>query len=296
MKAFVFLAICGAAYKPKLPVGIATLDSEPVTLEPICRVWPWHPQCQYPFARYYTAMRSKVTLEPICRVWPWHPQCQYPFARYYTTMRSKGCHSRQPNPPQRIRGSEPGVQLRPSTLVPALAFSLRYYFNNETNTCEKFVYGGCQANGNNFGTLEECRNTCWASLDQHSLETNGAFEVPFWPFNTQPPLFGGTNECWASWLCFMMLKGLTKAAHGTERQQKARRVKLRIQLAPPEECAYSVEAGPCQAYMPRFFYNTLTKTCEQFVYGGCGGNANNFPTFDACEKKCKKVSGVVPRA
>uniref|UniRef100_A0A034WTW0 Kunitz domain-containing protein 1 n=1 Tax=Rhipicephalus microplus TaxID=6941 RepID=A0A034WTW0_RHIMP len=124
----------------------------------------------------------------------------------------------------------------------------RYYYDNVTKSCQRFIYGGCQGNGNNFVTLKECKETCWASLDQHSLEMVDAFEAPFWPF------------------------------------------------APPEECTYSVDAGPCEAYMPRFFYNTLTKTCEQFIYGGCGGNANNFLTFDACEKKCKKVFGVVPRA
>ncbi|XP_049267159.1 actinia tenebrosa protease inhibitors, partial [Rhipicephalus sanguineus] len=131
---------------------------------------------------------------------------------------------------------------------PCFGYFPRYYYNNVTKSCEKFVYGGCKANGNNFVTLEECQNTCWASLDQHSLKIVGAFELPHWPFT------------------------------------------------PPEECTYAVDVGPCDAYMPRFFYNTLTKACEQFVYGGCGGNANNFHTFDACEKKCKKVFGVVPRA
>ncbi|KAL1477156.1 hypothetical protein MTO96_035967, partial [Rhipicephalus appendiculatus] len=111
---------------------------------------------------------------------------------------------------------------------PCAGYFPRYYFDNVTKTCEKFIYGGCRGNGNNFETLEKCKETCW--------------------------------------------------------------------VTPPEVCTFPADAGPCEAYMPRFFYNTLTKTCEQFVYGGCGGNANNFLTFDACEKKCKKVFGVVPRA
>ncbi|KAL1443250.1 hypothetical protein MTO96_007531, partial [Rhipicephalus appendiculatus] len=131
---------------------------------------------------------------------------------------------------------------------PCAGYFPRYYFNNVTRSCEKFIYGGCQGNGNNFQTLEECQNTCWASLDQHPLKIVGAFEVPIWPFT------------------------------------------------PPEVCTYAADAGPCEAYMRRFFYNTLTKACEQFVYGGCGGNGNNFLTYDACQKKCKTVFGVVPRA
>ncbi|KAH6926582.1 hypothetical protein HPB50_019823 [Hyalomma asiaticum] len=131
---------------------------------------------------------------------------------------------------------------------PCFGYFPRYYFNNVTKTCEQFIYGGCRGNGNNFHTLEECQNTCWASLDQHSLKIVSAFEIPVWPFK------------------------------------------------PSEVCTYPADAGTCNAYMPRFFYNTLTKTCEQFVYGGCGGNQNNFHTYDACEKKCKTVFGVVPRA
>nr|XP_037274678.1 papilin-like isoform X1 [Rhipicephalus microplus] len=131
---------------------------------------------------------------------------------------------------------------------PCRGYFPRYYFDNVTKTCEKFIYGGCQSNGNNFVTIEECKKTCWVSLDQNAVEEIGAFEVPFHPF------------------------------------------------APPEVCTYPADSGPCKAYMPRFFYNTETKKCEEFIYGGCGGNANNFLTFDACEKKCLKVFGVIPRA
>jgi len=45
--------------------------------------------------------------------------------------------------------------------------------------------------------------------------------------------------------------------------------------------------GPCQASFVRFFYNPISKRCEQFLYGGCLGNANNFKTIDDCLAKCK---------
>jgi len=36
----------------------------------------------------------------------------------------------------------------------------RFFFNAESGKCEKFTYGGCGANANNFETLDECLNAC----------------------------------------------------------------------------------------------------------------------------------------
>ncbi|KAL2302558.1 hypothetical protein Nmel_009987 [Mimus melanotis] len=36
----------------------------------------------------------------------------------------------------------------------------RYFYNKETKLCEKFKYGGCLGNQNNFRSLEECQTIC----------------------------------------------------------------------------------------------------------------------------------------
>ncbi|GIY03103.1 zonadhesin [Caerostris extrusa] len=36
----------------------------------------------------------------------------------------------------------------------------RYYYNHRRKRCERFTYGGCKGNENNFKTEEECRLTC----------------------------------------------------------------------------------------------------------------------------------------
>ncbi|XP_026152169.1 tissue factor pathway inhibitor a [Mastacembelus armatus] len=51
-------------------------------------------------------------------------------------------------------------------------------------------------------------------------------------------------------------------------------------------CALKDEPGPCKAIKERFFFNVDTGNCEMFEYGGCGGNANNFETLEACEETC----------
>ncbi|KAM3842152.1 tissue factor pathway inhibitor-like [Diretmus argenteus] len=53
-----------------------------------------------------------------------------------------------------------------------------------------------------------------------------------------------------------------------------------------ELCALKDEKGPCKAIKDRFFFDIDTGRCEQFEYGGCAGNANNFMTLEACEEMC----------
>uniref|UniRef100_A0A803TQK6 BPTI/Kunitz inhibitor domain-containing protein n=1 Tax=Anolis carolinensis TaxID=28377 RepID=A0A803TQK6_ANOCA len=40
---------------------------------------------------------------------------------------------------------------------------------------------------------------------------------------------------------------------------------------PPEQGKWS-----CSEKISRYYYNQKSKHCEQFIYSGCGGNANNF--------------------
>jgi hypothetical protein len=53
-----------------------------------------------------------------------------------------------------------------------------------------------------------------------------------------------------------------------------------------DACSLPLQTGPCDAAFARYGFNPKTRRCEQFVYGGCQGNANNFETFDACVAAC----------
>ena len=46
-------------------------------------------------------------------------------------------------------------------------------------------------------------------------------------------------------------------------------------------------SGRCAKRETRWRFNSVTQDCEKFVYSGCGGNANNFPSKAACESRCR---------
>uniref|UniRef100_A0A8C7E4J7 BPTI/Kunitz inhibitor domain-containing protein n=1 Tax=Naja naja TaxID=35670 RepID=A0A8C7E4J7_NAJNA len=56
-------------------------------------------------------------------------------------------------------------------------------------------------------------------------------------------------------------------------------------------CQLPSVCGICKAMFPRFFYNVSTHKCERFIYGGCGGNKNNFESEDECLRSCRFTKG-----
>ena len=52
------------------------------------------------------------------------------------------------------------------------------------------------------------------------------------------------------------------------------------------DCNLAPNGGSCKAYFQMYFYNKSSGNCEVFIYGGCGGNSNNFSTKEECKKNC----------
>uniref|UniRef100_A0A8C4GXJ1 Amyloid-beta A4 protein n=1 Tax=Dicentrarchus labrax TaxID=13489 RepID=A0A8C4GXJ1_DICLA len=58
-------------------------------------------------------------------------------------------------------------------------------------------------------------------------------------------------------------------------------------------CWANAETGPCRAMLPRWYFDHQEGRCAQFIYGGCGGNRNNFESEEYCLSVC---SSVIPTA
>lgn len=130
----------------------------------------------------------------------------------------------------------------------------RYFYNNQSKQCERFKYGGCLGNLNNFESLEECKNTCENPTSDFQVDDH----------RTQVNTVNNT-----------LIKQPTKAPR-------------RWAFRGPSWCLPPADRGLCQANEIRFFYNAIIGKCRPFKYSGCGGNENNFTSKKACITACKK--------
>lgn len=52
-------------------------------------------------------------------------------------------------------------------------------------------------------------------------------------------------------------------------------------------CTMPKVTGPCRAYFLKWYFDTSSGSCRQFVYGGCNGNGNQFQLKEDCEANCR---------
>lgn len=54
-----------------------------------------------------------------------------------------------------------------------------------------------------------------------------------------------------------------------------------------DKCEKPQDAGGCQGNYKRWNYDKQSMTCQQFTWGGCQGNENNFLSERECHLRCK---------
>ncbi|KAG5196388.1 hypothetical protein R6Z07F_017299 [Ovis aries] len=59
-------------------------------------------------------------------------------------------------------------------------------------------------------------------------------------------------------------------------------------------CSQEALTGPCRAVVPRWYFDLSKGKCVRFIYGGCGGNRNNFESEDYCMAVCKAMIPPTP--
>ena len=84
-----------------------------------------------------------------------------------------------------------GLPQNPGNCGFNVSSEVRYFFNATSGQCQQFEYAeGCSGNGNNFETMQECRDTCreltrtvtsWCSLSSINLPIHLSINLPIHP-------------------------------------------------------------------------------------------------------------------
>jgi len=156
----------------------------------------------------------------------------------------------------------------PHSTGPCLMMLQRFYYDPSTASCKQFVYGGCGGNDNNFVRIKDCEMRC--SPKKTLTTTTSAAE--------------GEADRGSR-----MKVGLGIPSDRTNTQVTRRSGFY-------ERCHLPKESGSCLSWIPSFYYDVESGTCQNFTYGGCFGNANRFSTLAECESICKSqgIQGLGP--
>ncbi|XP_038652370.1 carboxypeptidase inhibitor SmCI-like [Scyliorhinus canicula] len=154
---------------------------------------------------------------------------------------------------------------------------IRFYYNQNTQACEQFTYGGCGGNANNFETMSECQTKCPTTGERIS-------NFPAYHTCSLPREVG---RCRGSFIRFyynqntLACEQFTYGGCGGNANNFETMSECQTNCQPAYDhiCSMPREVGSCRASITRYYYNSAPNACEQFTYGGCGGNANNFETM-----------------
>ncbi|KAK4019106.1 hypothetical protein OUZ56_001136 [Daphnia magna] len=62
----------------------------------------------------------------------------------------------------------------------------------------------------------------------------------------------------------------------------------RVSRAAAWGCYQPMQKGLCRGFFERFYYDPSSRSCQSFIYSGCGDNGNNFRSYSECSQACQR--------
>lgn len=153
------------------------------------------------------------------------------------------------------------ICFRPPETGNCRAFLPSFFYNPQIRQCDCFVFGGCNSGGNQFSSLDSCMQTCGVNPSSQTVTSECS------------RIFGGRNGRDSG------IDQNTIQQQGPVRQGPPSRRR-------PEGCLVSPETGTCRAFIPSYYFNPQTGSCDCFAFGGCRPNPNNFASVSDCMETC----------
>lgn len=193
----------------------------------------------------------------------------------------------------------------PPDVGPCDAICPRWYYDTTAQDCLQFTYGCCGGNANNFQTYDMCITACvdppepcsnlnWLQLPAcddcflqvQEITYNSKTFIAFWAgYEYCADAISIVYNCDGTVFCYQDGEAGFQECNDLLANYTAVETLWDLN-AECDACFLPPVHGPCQAAFFRYYYNPGSQTCETFAWGGCGGNGNNFGSFEACMASC----------
>ncbi|XP_048474152.1 kunitz-type protease inhibitor 2-like [Rhincodon typus] len=194
--------------------------------------------------------------------------------------------------------------LSPSKTGPCRAWFRRWFYDVSSKTCKVFTYGGCLPNGNNFQSELDCLKHCRGITVPASNSVPVSSRSIMGLKDCSTPCFASQFQC-ADGCCIprsLLCDGTTRCLDKSDDSycQAVRdnydwlTKKQDPSLQDNERCTAPKKVGRCRASFPRWYYDLESQTCQEFIYGGCKGNRNNFVSEHQCLVACAGLKERLP--
>lgn len=168
----------------------------------------------------------------------------------------------------------------------------RWHYNPDSQQCERFIFGGCRGNKNNYLREEQCHQAC-KNIEVHSRHA-GRRLTPVCNQHCLPSQFLCGDGC-----CIEdnhECDGTADCKDGSDEMScdKYDNGFVKLQSLDIEtdkvRCVDFPHTGPCRASYTRWYYDPFKQKCFTFTFGGCNGNGNNFIKEEECLGTCNGVT------
>ncbi|XP_073348886.1 kunitz-type protease inhibitor 2 [Pagrus major] len=153
----------------------------------------------------------------------------------------------------------------------------RFFYNVTNQSCQKFVFGGCDGNKNNFDSQDKCETVC-------SGVSGPVLPVDSTPAPRLPVKAARMVPAFSSDVSQDVEAPVDSEPAATEIVQVQEKEMSAEDFA--EHCGAEPEVGPCRASFQRWYHDRKTGSCQSFIYGGCNGNKNNYDSKKSCMSAC----------
>nr|XP_010598678.1 LOW QUALITY PROTEIN: kunitz-type protease inhibitor 2 [Loxodonta africana] len=158
----------------------------------------------------------------------------------------------------------------------------RWWYNITDESCQQFVYGGCDGNDNNYLTFTNLQQETELPQGPDSpglmpapvAHVENAIDVPATSRSEAEP-----------------------SVLSVPRRQDSDDLSSDV-FNYEEYCTAKAVTGPCRAAFPRWYFDAEKNSCSNFIYGGCRGNKNSYRSKEECMHRCfgKQSYPVLPRS